>query len=557
MSKYTLGIDYGTLSGRAALVNVADGAIVATAEYVYPHAIMGDCLPSGRRLEADWALQHPRDYLEVLDHVVPEVMKGINPADVLGLGVDFTACTVLPTDEKGYPLCFQPKYEDEPHAYVKLWKHHAAQPQADRIEKLAKEMDMPFLRYFGGKLSCEWMFPKILSTLEEAPEVYHDAAYFIEAGDWITWLLTGHQVRSYSLAAVKAYYIKGIGYPDKAFFKALNPEFENVVEDKMNAPVQSQGTAMGTLTPEWAARLGLSEKTIVSVAVPDAHGGVVASGLKDPGVMLSVMGTSACHMLLDHEIRFVPGAAGCLDSSMIPGLVGFECNQFQGDHYAWFVENCCPASYKEEADKRGINLHQLLTEKAQQLKVGESGLVAIDWWNGNRSILVDGQLSGFLMGMTLQTKPEEIYRAIIEATAFTTRVIVENFRANGVAVNRMAATGGISRKNPFVMQLFCDVTGLSLDVCGAKEGGAQGSAILAAGCVGSENGGYDCLNDAMNAMCPAPIASYTPNMENKKAYDAIYEEFVRLHDYFGRGGNDVMKRLKKIRRDVLEQKTEA
>ncbi|MDR1262750.1 MAG: ribulokinase, partial [Oscillospiraceae bacterium] len=458
MAKYAIGVDFGTLSGRALVVDAATGAELGSSVLEYRFGVMDEKLPTGKKLGMDWALQHPLDYIDVLKETIPEALRqsGASADDVIGLGIDFTACTLLPVTVDGTPLCFMPEWADNPHAYVKLWKHHAAQDQANRVNALAEKRGEKWLPRYGGKVSSEWALPKILQVLEEAPDVYDAANYFIEAGDWVVWQLTGRQSRNACMAGYKALFHKRDGYPSKAFLRELNPRLENLVEDKLGCAISPLGVKAGETTGD-AALIGLKPGIAVAVANVDAH--VTAPAAKAaPGAMLAIMGTSTCHIIAGSEEKTVPGMCGVVEDGVYPGYFGFEAGQScVGDHFAWFVENCMPAEYAEEAQTRGVSPHVLLTEKAERLKPGESGLVALDWWNGNRSVLVDVDLTGLMIGMTLATKPEEIYRALIEATAYGTRVIVENFRESGVAVDSFIASGGIALKNPMMMQIYADV----------------------------------------------------------------------------------------------------
>ncbi len=553
MSKYTIGVDYGTLSGRAVLVEVGTGNEIASAVYEYPHAVMDTQLPSGKKLGQDWALQFPQDYVDVLYRTIPEVMKtsGVKPEDVIGIGTDFTACTVLPVKRDGTPLCELPEFADHPHAYIKLWKHHAAQDKANKLNEIATERGEKWLQNYGGKISSEWLFPKLWQILDEAPEIYEAMDDFVEAADWIVWQLTGVQTRNSCCAGYKAMYNKTTGYPDQAFFKALDPRMENVIADKLSCPVTPLGQKAGGLTAEMAAKLGLLEGTAVSIGNVDAHVCLPAVGIDKTGQMLAIMGTSTCHVMMGDVEKQVPGMCGVVEDGIMPGYAGYEAGQScVGDHFAWFVDNCCPASYYEAAKAKGMNVHQYLTELASAQKVGEHGLVALDWWNGNRSVLVDVDLTGMMLGMTLQTKPEDMYRALIEATAYGTRMIVENYRENGVAVDAFLASGGISQKNPMMMQIYADVLGMDIKIAGTMQGPALGSAIFGAVAAGKAAGGYDDVFTAARDMGKVKDIVYHPIAENAKVYDKLFAEYRILHDYFGRGANDVMKRLKVIKAQV-------
>jgi L-ribulokinase len=561
MAKYSIGVDYGTQSGRAVLVEVGTGREVATAVKEYTHGVMDEFLPDGTtRLEHDWALQHPADYLEVLQITIPEVLKiaQVSADDVIGLGIDFTACTVLPIDANGLPLCMKPEFSNNPHSYVKLWKHHAAQDEANRLNEVAEKRGEKFLQRYGGKISSEWMIPKVWQILNEAPNVYEAASQVLEATDWVIYQLTGDLNRNSCTAGYKAIWHKQEGYPSRDFFKALDPRLENVVEDKLSTKIVPIGSKAGEITEKAALLTGLKPGTAVAIANVDAHVAVPAVGITEPGKLLMIMGTSTCHILLGDEEKVVPGMCGVVEDGVIPGYMGYEAGQScVGDHFEWFTENCVPAGYFEEAKEKNINIHQLLTDKASKLPVGESGLLALDWWNGNRSTLVDADLTGVLLGATLLTKPEEIYRALIEATAYGTRMIVETFRNHGVPINEVYACGGIAEKNALMMQIYSDVLNMDIKIGASSQTPALGSAMFAAVAAGKERGGYDSITDAAKDMGKVKDYIYQPINEHASVYDQLFNEYARLYDYFGRGENDVMKTLKQIKKESsLDKKGE-
>ncbi len=551
--KYSIGVDFGTESGRAVLVDVADGREVASEVFPYTHGVIDEQLPlSGAKieLEPDWALQDPEDYLRTFQKAIPGVLKksGISPEDVIGIGIDFTACTMLPTKMDGTPLCLVPEYRRNPHAWVKLWKHHAAQPEADRINDTARKMKQPWLDRYGGKISSEWFFSKVLQILDEAPEVYAAADRMIEAADWVVWQLTGVETRNSCTAGYKAIWSKKTGFPEKAYFGALDPRLADVVETKMSRDILPVGQKAGGLTEQAASWTGLTPGTAVAIANVDAHVAVPAATVTQTGQMVMIMGTSICHMVLGDEEHIVPGMCGYVEDGIIPGFFGYEAGQScVGDHFAWFVENCVPAAYQKEAAQQRKDIHQLLEEKASRLKPGESGLVALDWWNGNRSVLVDVDLTGLLIGATLATKSEEIYRALIEATAYGTRVIVETFEKNGVPIRELVACGGLPEKNPLLMQIYSDVTGKPIKVSASNQTPALGSAMFGAVAAGRKAGGYDDIFEAARQMAHLKDNVYRPIADHQAIYNELFAEYLQLHNFFGRGGNDVMKRLKKLR----------
>lgn len=553
---YTIGIDFGTESGRGVLVDCADGRELGASVYRYRNGVIDERLPAPDDdvvLGQDWALQDPMDYVRTVQETVPALLAetGIDPVEVIGIGIDFTSCTMLPTLADGSPLCTLDATRREPHAWVKLWKHHAAQPQADRINEVAAERQEPWLPRYGGRISSEWFFAKSLQILDEAPEVYARAERLIEAADWIVWRLTGVETRNSCTAGYKAMWSKRDGFPDEAYFAALDPRFARVVDDKMSRHVVPIGGRAGGLSEEAAAWTGLRAGTPVAVANVDAHVSAPAATVTRPGTMVAIMGTSICHVVLGDELAIVDGMCGVVEDGVVPGLFGYEAGQSAvGDIYAWFVENSVPPEYHELARRRGVDVHQVLADEAAALRPGESGLLALDWWNGNRSVLVDADLRGLLMGMTLATRPPEIYRALIEATAFGTRVIVDAFGSAGVAVNEIVACGGLPERNKVLMQIFADVVGRRFTVAASKQAPALGSAMFGAVAAGAAAGGYDSIVDAATHMAHLSDETYVPDPDRHAAYQLLYGEYLRLHDLFGRGGDDVMRRLKSIQSGV-------
>jgi L-ribulokinase len=545
-----VGVDFGTLSGRAVVVRVSDGKELGAATHDYPHGVLDQALPSGRRLGPDWALQVPQDYRDVLRHAVPRALElaGVDPADVIGIGTDFTACTMVPTLVDGTPLCELPAWADEPHAYVKLWKHHSAQAQADRITELAGKRGEAWLPRYGGLISSEWEFAKGLQVLEEAPDVYEAMDHFVEAADWIVWQLCGRYVRNACTAGYKGILQDG-AYPAPAFLSELNLGFAGFVTDKLAHEIGQLGQVAGRLTAEAAGWTGLPEGITVAVGNVDAHVTAPAAAAIRPGQMVAIMGTSTCHIMNGEELREVPGMCGVVDGGITPGFWGYEAGQSGvGDIFNWFVTTSVPASYSEEAAARGLDLHGLLTEKAQVQAVGQHGLLALDWHSGNRSVLVDHELSGLVLGQTLATRPEDVYRALLEATAFGARVIVETFDQAGVPVTELVVAGGL-KKNPLLMQIYADVLGLPLSTIVSDQGPALGSAIhaaVAAGC-------YPDVGAAAAVMGGSEQAVFTPIPANAAVYDELFAEYKALHDHFGRGANDVMRRLRHLRRAAFEQ----
>jgi L-ribulokinase len=533
--RYALGIDFGTESGRVMLVRLSDGEEIAWTVVPYPSGVIDRQLPSGFQLDHDWALQDPRDYLTVLTEGVPKVLResGAPPDSVAGIGIDFTACTMLPTLADGTPLCALPQYAGNPHAWVKLWKHHAAQPEASRINQLASSRGDEILRVYGGKVSSEWFFSKALQILDEAPEIYAAADRLIEAADWIVWRMTGQERRNECAAGYKGMWIKGKGFPSPEFLRALHPGFETISQ-KLAVEFYPLGARAGGLTEELSRSTGLRAGTPVAVGNVDAHAAVPACGVTRPGSLVMIMGTSICHMLLDSRRHFVEGMCGVIEDGIVPGLWGYEAGQAgAGDIYAWLFRTV------------GVS-PETLTEKALALKPGQTGLLALDWWNGNRSVLVDADLTGMLVGATLSTRPEEIYRALVEATAFGTYTVIRAFEKEGVEIKELVACGGLAQKSPLVMQVFADVTNRSIRLPRTLQASGLGAAMHGAVAAGA----YRDMEEAASRMAGAQALEYKPNPEAHAIYERLYAEYLTLHDYFGRGANDCMKRLKALQREV-------
>jgi L-ribulokinase len=561
--RFVLGIDFGTLSGRALLVDVDTGEEVATAVSHYPDGVIEERLPkSKQRLPPNTALQNPADYLSTLDEVVPEVLQaaGARPDQVIGIGTDFTSCTMLPTNAAGTPLCFSNRWRQNPQAWVKLWKHHAAQPEASSINETGRRTNELFLSSYGSRYSSEWFFSKLLETLNHAPEVYAAAERFIEAGDWIVWQLCGRERRCSSAAGFKAMWVYparnsqpvdsrgSYTYPGANFFAALHPSLKNVVAEKLSPELFPLGSNAGGLTRAMARRLGLRDGTPVAVGNIDAHVAVPACGVTTPGKLVMILGTSTCHLLLGRTRQEVEGMCGVVEDGVVRGLWGYEAGQAGvGDLFAWFMTHGVPASIHTEAKKRRLSVYQLVEKQAAQLHPGESGLLALDWWNGCRSVLMDSDLSGLIVGATLGTRPHEIYRALIEATAFGTRKIIEVFTDKGVLIDELHACGGLAQKNPLLLQIYADVTGRPIRVAASEQTCALGAAMHGAVAAGV----YPDIHAAAQRMVRRSRQVYQPNHEYTPIYEQLYGEYTRLHDTFGRGARSPMKVLKRLRDAVF------
>ncbi len=531
------------------MVRVGDGAELGTAVHEYRHGVMDTTLAAtGEPLPPDWALQDPEDYRDVLRHAVPAAVAGagIDPAQVVGIATDFTACTVLPALADGTPLCQLPALAGRPHAYPKLWKHHAAQPQADRINALAHERHEPWINRYGGKISSEWQFAKALQLFEEDPLTYQQTSRWIEAADWIIWQLAGVETRNACTAGYKGIRQDG-KYPSREFLGRLQPGFARFAADKLEHPVLPLGARAGSLTARAAEWTGLPEGIAVAVGNVDAHVTAPAAAAIAPGQMVAIMGTSTCHVMNGAKLAEVGGMCGVVDGGIVAGMWGYEAGQSAvGDIFAWFADDAVPPEYHHEAERRGIGLHELLSAEAARQPAGAHGLIALDWLNGNRSVLVDHHLSGAIVGLTLATRAPDIYRALVESTAFGTRVIIDAFGSSGIPVTELVIAGGLT-KNEFVLQVYADVTRRPLSLIASEQGSALGSAIhaaVAARC-------YPDVPAAAGAMGGKHEAVYLPDPASADVYDRLYAEYLLLHDYFGRGGNEVMHRLRGVRDRVV------
>ena len=536
-----LGLDFGTASVRAVVVETATGRERGSAVVDYPHGVIDAALPgAGVKLGADWALQHPGDWVSAIEKAVPRALEAAGSSgsvpkqSVVGIGVDFTSCTVLPVDAAGVPLCLSERWAARPHAWPKLWKHHASQPQADRINALAEKRREPFLADYGGKTSSEWLAAKALQILEEDPEVYAAAVSIVEGGDWIVGQLCGVRVRNSCGAGYKGFWSRERGFPSKEFFGALDPRFADL-GSKLGGEIVPPGRRVGGLTDAMAARLGLGPGTAVAAAIIDAHSAVPAATVVDAGRMVMVMGTSTCHMLLDTRHAKVEGIGGVVQDGIVEGFAGYEAGQpAVGDLFGWFARLVGQGSEGSFA---------ALEAEAAAAPPGARGVLALDWWNGNRSVLVDANLSGLLVGLTLATTAGDIYRALIEATAFSTRRILEAFEKERIPVRELIAVGGLAVRSPLHLQISADVTRRPIGLAAAANASALGAAMLGAVAAGPAAGGHASFADAAGAMSRLKPGRVAPDPARADAYDALYRDWLELHDHFGRK-TDLMKRLK-------------
>jgi L-ribulokinase len=532
-SRIALGIDFGTESVRALLVDMHGGER-GSAVAKYKHGQITDVLPTGGpKLPASYALQHPQDWLDSSAKAVRAAMRQsrADPVDVVGIGVSFTSCTMLPTLRDGTPLCQLKQFAKEPLAWPKLWKHHGAETQTDRINRVASERIEDFLKNYGGIIGLEWFFPKVLETLENAPSVFRAAEVWVEAGDWMVWQLVdaiaNELPRSTCQAGYKAMWSRDAGYPSTEFFNAVHPGLAHVVRDKMPGRMLAPGEAAGELSPAQAKRLGLRAGVPVSAAVIDAHAGVPGAGAAEPGTLVMVMGTSSCHMLNAVENRYVPGVAGIVEGGILPGLVGYETGQAAvGDAFDWL---------RRLFGQRGF---LALDTAARSVSPGSDGVRCVDWFNGCRTPLMNGGLRGSFSGLTLQHRPEHLYRAILEASACGVRWIVDVLREGGVPVNDFVATGGLPHHNPLLVQICADVLGQPISVHPSQYGSALGAAILGAMAAGPKETGFKSTSAAIRAMASprrgkkgTPVV-VRPNQRDRELYENVYKEYRSLAQYF-------------------------
>ncbi|MBI3558404.1 MAG: ribulokinase [Deltaproteobacteria bacterium] len=532
--RYALGLDYGTESVRALVVDCDNGFEAAQAVVPYAHGVITRSLPGNDKpLPPDFALQHPQDYLDGALTAIRAILEKVTAADIVGIGVDFTACTILPVREDGTPLMQAAKFHNNPHAWVKLWKHHAAQPEADRVNEVAHRRQEPFLKYYSGLISSEWMLPKAWEIANHAPEVYAEAAYLIDAGDWIVQQLTGKFTRNSCTAGYKGLWNAELGFPRLEFLTALDPKLSGL-RDKWLQNIVAPGELAGHVTPKFAVLSGLLEGTPVSAATIDAHSGVAGMGVYREGPVSLIMGTSTCHMVLSRKLHLFDGYAGVVKDGIIPGFHGYESGQSAvGDIFGWFAKGFMNTDFDQ------------LSNKAAALKPGQSGLIALDWLNGNRSLLMNANLTGMILGLTLDSKPEEVYRAWIEGTAFGTRMIVDAHTANGIPATELVICGGLVR-DPMIMQIYADITGLPVKIAASGQAVALGAAIFGALVALGEN-----IEDVITRMTKPHVKTYSPDEDAHRTYDRLYEVYHRAHDLFGVENKHLMRNLKDLRKETL------
>ena len=558
-ARYAIGLDYGTNSVRALLVNVENGREVATAVWNYAHGTEGVILSRDPNL----ARQHPADYIKGAEVTIQKALasarraaRGFKPGQIIGIGVDTTGSTPLPVGRDGRPLALDGRFAKNPAAMAWLWKDHTGVAEAAEITELAGRSRPQYLAKCGGTYSSEWFFSKILHCLRTSPDVFEASHLWVECADWIPAMLTGTEAPDKLAVGVCAaghkamYNAEWGGYPDAEFLSQLDPKLGGL-RSRLRPGAQTIEHAAGGLTSEWAKRTGLSAGIPVAVGAFDAHLGGVGSGIA-PGTLVKIIGTSTCDMMvvpIGEKLADIPGLCGIVPGSILPGHYGLEAGQSAvGDIFNWFV------NYIEPHGKKAGS-HQALSAAARKLAPGESGLLALDWNNGNRTILVDQRLSGLLLGQTLYTTPAEIYRALIESTAFGALTIINRFEEYGVRVEQIVNCGGIAEKNPLVMQIYADVTGRPIKISRSAQTCALGAAIAGAVVAGSRPGGYDTYADAQKAMTGLKARVFQPDSAAHAIYKELYALYLKLHDAFGTqqsNGNlyNVMKELIQIRSQV-------
>lgn len=532
--RYTLGLDFGTESVRVLVVDIADGRIAGQASRDYQHGVIDRTLPtSGETLPADWALQHPQDWLTDSAAACKAALKNakVGADDIVGIGVDFTSCTMLPTLGDGTPLCLTERFAKTPLAWPKLWKHHGAKAETDRINQVARERGETWLARYGGTIGLEWFFPKMLETLNHEPKVYEMAEVWLEAGDWFVWQLTSGPyprcspqklVRSACQAGYKATWNRKTGYPSREYLGAVNPKLADVVGQKMPGTLLAPGERAGVLTEPAAKLLGLNPGTPVATVIIDAHAGVPGSGVATPATMVMVLGTSSGFMVNSRVEKLAPGIAGIVEDGILPGYFGYETGQASvGDAFAWVSRTL------------GVG-HDQLAKAASALPPGSGGVMALDWLNGSRTPLMDGRLSGAFVGLTLATRPEQLYRAMIEATAFGVKWIVQTHRDAGVPVRRFVASGGLPNRNPLLMQIYSDVLDAPIALAASEQSVALGAAILGCIAAGKQVTGYANMSQAIKAMGhQREDLEYRPDPQARKQYAKLYPLYRSLADANG------------------------
>ena len=536
--KYTIGLDFGTLSARGVIADVENGDVLPyESSFPYPHEILTELC--GKPLPKNYALQNPKDYIDALEFLIADLLKhnDVPKSSIIGIGIDFTDCTVLPVNKDFTPLCMLEQYKNEPHAYAKIWKHHASEQYAKKIEQIALDYDSSILSVTGGKMTSEFLIPKLYETFCEAPTLYHDTDKFILAGDFVTSLLIGKKHIHSKAYSAKQHY-NGDKFPSKDFFKKIDADFEGAYEDKTITALSSVEESVGTLSPEWAQKTGLPLSVAVAAPILDAHSAICASGI-EVGRIVMALGTSAVVEGLTVKHSGIDGILALSYESVAKGLTTIEAGlAAMGDLFDWFIKNCVPQEYIQKAEAAEMNIHQYLRSLAQEQEIGEHRLIVLDWFNGSRSISLSNDLSGAIIGLRLSSKPEDIYRALIESTAFGIRRIFDCFKSQGVEIKSISATGGIALKNPLLMQILSSILNMPIECLAQSQATALGSAIYGA----SAAGAYKSVAEASQAMRSGVSHTYLPIKSDHDKYEKIYNRYLSLCEYF-QNNDSIMKFL--------------
>lgn len=565
MSTYVIGLDFGTNSCRSLIISVSDGKELSSHVFPYPSGEAGVIVDPA---DPNLARQNPADYIEGIDVTIKEAIKtakeqdpSFQPEKIIGIGVDTTGSSPMPVDKDGRPLCFIPEFKDNPAAMVWLWKDHTSFEEAQKITEQAAELRPEYLAKIGGTYSSEWFWSKIWHCQKVAPDVFEAAHSFVEICDWIPAVLIGNTIPDHLKCGVCAAGHKALyneqwgGLPDTDFLETLSPGLGEL-RNRLYAKAYPAEEKAGNLSPEWAEKLGLSTDVAVAVGAFDAHMGAVGAGVQG-GTLVKILGTSTCDVMVwpnEKSLANIPGVCGIVDGSVMGGYYGIEAGQSAvGDIFLWFVNNFVPEKYGKTPEEK----FQTLEEMAAKQKSGESGLLALDWNNGNRTILVDVRLSGLLIGQTLHTQPFEIYRALIEGTAYGALAIIDRIEENGVPINEVVNCGGLATKNALLMQIYADITCRPMKISRSEQTPALGAGIFAAVAAGKSSGGYDNVEEARDNMTGVDKV-YEPIEENHAVYKKLYNLYKQLHDGFGTRewqGNmyNVMKDLLDIRDQVRKE----
>lgn len=541
--EYVLGIDYGTLSARAIVVESKTGRTLGECTHAYAHGVIDEKLPDSTPLAGSgWALAHPADYKDALIAIVSGAIKnaGISSEKVRALAIAATACTLVPVDKSLTPLCLFPQFSGHPHAYAKLWKHHRAQPCADRMTQIAREMEPKMLERYGGRISSEWAIPKIMEIYYEDSTVYHAASRFMQISDWLTAWLTGcGNVQNGSIAQYKSMWNRQCGWPSDEYLSRVDNIVPEIIHAKLGGQMLMAGERVGTLTENAAQMLGLQSDTVVAMAHTDAHCGALGAGASREGDYVLILGTSSCGHLISRKSASVPGVTGAINDGLLPGYICYSAGQASvGDMLSWLIQNAVPGKYADLAQAEGKNLYQFLENLAAAQRPGQCGLIALDWFNGNRSILANANLSGVLMGLTLESTPEDIYRALLDSIAFGHREIVDNFYASGLEINRIILCGGIVNQSRLLPQILSDVLNRPVEISVEPQATALGAAMCAAAAADKIP-----LTDAIDRMKGQTHIIISPNPENAQLYERIYALYHRLYRFFGKEEPDLMAQL--------------